>query len=107
MNTLWFDATALIAGAVACAAWLRCKAAERRTRTMAHLLAGTDQDRALADWCRHMSLTVVTHTGSVYSTTLAELNASEASDFRNWNVPIQITLWSDLDDDARPEILSG
>jgi len=56
-------------------------------------------DAPLAEWCRHMSLTVITHTGTVFSTTFAELQASEAPTFRNWNVPMQITVWSDLADE--------
>lgn len=60
------------------------------------------RDAALAEWCRHMSLTVVTVTGSVFSTTFAELQASEVSEFRNWNVPLQVTVWSTL---AEPELL--
>lgn len=66
----------------------------------AHRISPAPAGDSFAEWCRHISLTVVTHTGAVFSTTLPELAASEASTFRNWNVPIQVTLWSDLDDEA-------
>jgi len=67
------------------------------TREMRAQLDG--QDAALAEWCRHMSLTVITVTGAVFSTTFAELQASEAPTFRQWNVPTSVTVWSDLADE--------
>lgn len=56
-------------------------------------------DAPLAEWCRHMTLTVWTHTGSVFQQTFAELAASDVPEFRNWNVPIQVSIWSDTVDD--------
>lgn len=74
-------------------------AAGRYITARRRLLRTLAEDAALAEWCRHMSLTVVTHTGTVFSTTLPELQASEAPLFRSWNVPVQVTMWSDLLDD--------
>jgi len=75
---------------------IRCN---RTTRTARALLRQSAEDAPLAEWCRHMSLTIVTVSGSVFSTTLAELQSSEAPTFRQWNVPTQVTLWSDLADE--------
>lgn len=54
------------------------------------------RDAALAEWCRHMSLTVITVSGSVFTITFEELQASAEPEFRNWHVPVQVTVWSDL-----------
>ena len=53
------------------------------------------EDAALADWTRHMAVTVVTHTGSIWSMTLPELHASEHGDFRSWEKPLSVSIWSD------------
>lgn len=74
----------------------------RYRRKLRAAIAQAGADAPLADWCRHMSLTVWTHTGSVFQTTFAELQASEHAAFRNWNVPIQVSIWSDqVDDDFK------
>jgi len=69
------------------------------TREMRGQLEQHRQDAPLAEWARHMSLTVVTHTGTVFSSTFPELAASDVPDFRNWNVPVQVTVWSDQADE--------
>jgi hypothetical protein len=69
------------------------------TADMRGKLVDHGQDAPLAEWCRHMSLTVITVTGAVFSTTFAELQASEAPTFRQWNVPTQVVVWSDLADE--------
>lgn len=73
---------------------LQAATADMRAKLVDH-----EQDAPLAEWCRHMSLTVVTVSGAVFSTTFAELQASEAPTFRNWNVPVQVTVWSDQADE--------
>jgi hypothetical protein len=60
-------------------------------------------DTILAEWCRHMSLTVLTVSGAVFSTTFGELAASDDPSFRTWNVPLQVTVWSDQADDVLTE----
>jgi len=55
-------------------------------------------DAPLADWCRHMNLTVTAHTGTMFSVTFAELQGSQHPVFRIWNVPKQIIVWSDRAD---------
>lgn len=72
----------------------------RRRLLTVHPATPNPRDAVLADWCRHMSLTVVTVSGAVFSTTFAELQSSEAPMFRNWNVPTQVTVWSDQADDT-------
>lgn len=69
------------------------------TADMRARLDDRGSDGALAEWARHMSLTVITVTGAVFSTTFAELQASEAPTFRQWNVPTNVTVWSDLADE--------
>lgn len=100
----WASAALMWAITIPACLWMRhwrllLKAAttDLRGKQLEHQL-----DAPLAEWCRHMSLTVVTVTGSVYSTTFAELQASEVPNIRNWNVPIQVTVWSDLEDDLPP-----
>lgn len=109
MTGLWWILASTLSGATASMVWLygRAHMLDGRTRALAHLLAGAGDDAELANWCRHMSLTVVTHTGTVYSTTLEELSASDVPGWRCWNRPMQITVWSDLDENARPEVLNG
>lgn len=75
------------------------------THDMRARLDDHKQDAPLAEWARHMSLTVVTHTGTVFSTTFAELAASDVPEFRNWNVPVQVTVWSDLADEELREVV--
>jgi hypothetical protein len=81
--------------------WLYRRRLRRATDRMVEATARAGADAPLAEWCRHMNLTVITHTGTVFATTFAELQASEAPTFRNWNVPVQATVWSDL---AEPEL---
>ncbi len=56
-------------------------------------------DAALADWCRHMNLTVIGVSGAEFTTSLAQLHESEAPTMRSWNVPISVTVWSDRESD--------
>lgn len=72
---------------------------QEATADMRGKLDAHQQDAPLADWCRHMSLTVITASGTVFSTTFAELQASEVPIFRNWNAPKQVTVWSDQADE--------
>ena len=55
-------------------------------------------DRALADWCRHTHVTVITHTGTEFTISLAELQAN-ANPSRSWNVPVSVAIWSTLAQD--------
>lgn len=72
----------------------------RKVAVMSSTLEVITKDAVLADWCRHMQLTVVTVSGKVFSSSLADLQASEVPDYRNWNVPVQVVLWSVLDEHA-------
>jgi hypothetical protein len=58
----------------------------------------TNADRALADWCRHTHVTVITHTGTEFTISLAELQAN-ANPSRSWNVPVSVAIWSTLAQD--------
>ena len=60
------------------------------------------EDAALADWTRHMAVTVVTHTGGIWSMTLPELQADPHGDFRSWEKPLSVSLWSDRWSDLAP-----
>ena len=71
----------------------------RATMQLHHPLDQMVKDADTAEWCRHMSLTVITVSGAVFSTTFAELQASEVPMFRNWHVPTQVTVWSDQAED--------
>jgi hypothetical protein len=69
------------------------------TAEMNGLLPAARENAQFADWARNMSLTVITVSGAVFSATLPELAASEAPIFRSWNVPVQVTLWSNSADE--------
>lgn len=99
MNGIWMLIDATCMSSVVATLWLQVRR-NRRVRLAGQVLGRACEDAPLAQWCRHMSLTVVTHTGTVFSTSLAELAVSDAPEFRSWNVPIQVCLWSDLDDYA-------
>lgn len=71
----------------------------REIAAMQHSVARAAMDAPLAEWCRHMSVTVVAHSGAVFSSTFAELQASEAPLLRQWSIPVSVTIWSDLDHD--------
>lgn len=58
----------------------------------------TNADRALANWCRHTNVTVITHTGTEFTISLAELQAN-ANPSRSWNVPVSVAIWSTLAQD--------
>lgn len=103
MNTTFWG-TIAPAWVIALGAGFLWKGARRReAQARAELrrrLVDQPKDAVLAEWCRHMSLTVITVTGAVFSTTLGELQASEAPTFRTWNVPTSVTIWSDQADEA-------
>lgn len=86
------------AASVAAAGTLMCVQAVRHRWTPPP--APGAEDLALADWCRHMHITVITVTGTEFSMNLAAMRNSDASDFRSWNVPVSVTLWSDRYDPA-------
>lgn len=103
MNGVYWASFLVMWAISAAAAWIMIYYRRKLLAALndnAHIATRGGTDAGLAEWCRHMSLTVVTHTGVVFSTTFAELHASPASTFRNWNVPVQVTVWSDLDDEA-------
>ena len=93
MTGIWMLASLVCAGA-SCGFYVK---ARRAARVMMKSVQEGAQDAPLAAWCRHMHLTVITVTGTEFTTSLAELQAGEVSTARTWNVPVSVTLWSDLD----------
>lgn len=81
----------------------------REIAVMQREVAQAAMDAPLAEWCRHMSVTVVAHNGAVFTSTFAELQASQAPLCRQWSIPVSVTIESDLDDAASvlPEEIHG
>lgn len=88
------------------AAWILGTRAWHSRRPVPPALSFGLEDVELLEWCRHMSLTVITHTGATFSTTLPELARSEAPTFRSWNVPVQVIVWSVLDEEAYASVIT-
>lgn len=103
----WTSAALMWAVTISAYLWMRHWRLQLQAATvdMREKLQEHRQDAPLAEWARHMSLTVVTVTGAVFSTTFAELQASDVPEFRNWNVPQQVTVWSDLADEELKEVV--
>lgn len=102
MNTALWDWVAFSLGSTAGIIYLQVKRTKlgELTRSMTRQLEQARKDGPLADWARHMSVTVITNTGSSFSTTFAELHTSEARNFRLWNGPLQVSIWHDQDHDT-------
>lgn len=72
----------------------------RMVRRIRRTIGAMEDDATLGRWARHMNITVITVTGTEFTTNLAELRTAHASDFRTWNVPVSVTLWHSAYDPA-------